>query len=124
MGYRVGAHAHFGMGPDFEVDSTQPVTVITQFVTTDGTDEGDLAEIRRLYVQGGKLIAHANSTVPGVQGNSITDEFCSAQKTAFEDPDDHKAKGGLKKMGEAWTGAWCSHCLCGMMKQRRCAGST
>jgi len=99
--YRVGAHAHFGMGSDFEVDSTHPMTVITQFVTTDGTDQGDLAEIRRLYVQGGKLIAHANSTVPGVQGNSITDEFCSAQKKAFEDPDDHKAKGGLKKMGDA-----------------------
>merc|ERR1712066_502392 len=46
--YRMGAHEQFGMGSDF--------------VTTDGTDQGDLAEIRRLYVQGGKLIAHANST--------------------------------------------------------------
>merc|ERR1711972_812649 len=99
--YRMGAQAHYGPGSGFDVDTTQPVTVITQFITTDGTDKGDLAEIRRLYVQGGKLIAHANSTVPGVEGNSITDEFCSAQKIAFEDPDDHKAKGGLKKMGEA-----------------------
>lgn len=54
-----------------------------------------------MYVQEGKVIAEANSSIPGTSGNSITDEFCSAQKAAFQDPDDHKAKGGLKKMGEA-----------------------
>jgi len=60
-----------------------------------------LAEIRRVYLQDGKVITQANSSIPGVSGNSITDAFCSAQKAAFGDPDDHKAKGGLKKMGEA-----------------------
>jgi len=77
------------------------MTVVTQFITADGTDTGDLAEIRRLYLQDGKVIADANSTVPGVRGGAITDEFCSAQKKAFQDPDDHMMKGGLKKMGEA-----------------------
>eukprot|EP00428_Durinskia_dybowskii_P013942 CAMPEP_0170222500 /NCGR_PEP_ID=MMETSP0116_2-20130129/10945_1 /TAXON_ID=400756 /ORGANISM="Durinskia baltica, Strain CSIRO CS-38" /LENGTH=456 /DNA_ID=CAMNT_0010473193 /DNA_START=147 /DNA_END=1517 /DNA_ORIENTATION=+ len=100
-GFRMGAQSHYGVGPEFEVDSNKPMKVVTQFLTTDGTDAGDLAEIRRLYVQDGKVIAHADSAVPGVPGNSITDEFCSAQKAAFGDPDDHKAKGGLKKMGEA-----------------------
>jgi len=47
------------------------------------------------------VIGNSNSSVPGVQGNSITDKFCSDQKVAFQDPDDHKAKGGLQKMGEA-----------------------
>merc|ERR1712187_874143 len=96
----MGAQHHYGAGPGFEVDTTRPITVVTQFLTTDGTDTGDLAEIRRFYVQGGKVIAHANSSILGASGNSITDEFCSAQKIAFGDPDDHKAKGGLKKMGE------------------------
>ena len=27
------------------------MTVVTQFITDDGTDSGDLVEIRRLYVQ-------------------------------------------------------------------------
>jgi len=99
--YRMGHERHYGAGSDFEVDSTKPLTVVTQFVTSDGTDTGDLVDIRRLYIQNGKLILNANSSIPGVQGNSVTDAFCSAQKTKFLDPDDHKAKGGLRAMGEA-----------------------
>jgi len=99
--YRMGATDFYGAGPGFTLDTTQPMTVVTQFITADGTDTGDLVEIRRLYVQNGKIIADANSTVPGVGGGAITDEFCSAQKKAFQDPDDHMMKGGLKKMGEA-----------------------
>ena len=97
----MGATDFYGAGPGYALDTTKPMTVVTQFITSDGTDTGDLAEIRRLYVQDGKVIADANSTVPGVRGGAITDEFCSAQKKAFQDPDDHMMKGGLKKMGEA-----------------------
>lgn len=32
------------------------MTVVTQFITTDGTDNGDLKEIRRYYVQNGRRI--------------------------------------------------------------------
>jgi len=48
---------------------------VTQFLTTDGTDTGDLKEIRRFYVQDGKEIPNAKSNI--VQGfESITDETC------------------------------------------------
>merc|ERR1712150_312838 len=33
--------------------------------------------------------------------DSVTDGFCSAQKTAFGDRNDFAVKGGLRKMGEA-----------------------
>ena len=32
------------------------VTVVTQFITSDNTDTGDLAEIKRFYVQDGKTV--------------------------------------------------------------------
>jgi len=99
--YRMGADGYYGSGPGYDVDTSKPMTVVTQFVTADGTDQGPLAEIRRLYIQEGRVIEHASSSVPGVEGSSITDEYCSAQKTAFQDFDHHKAIGGLAKMGEA-----------------------
>ena len=73
------------LGPGLTVDTTKPITVVTQFVTSDGTQAGDLTEIRRVYVQNGKVIPNSNSTISGVTGNSITDSFCNAQKTAFGD---------------------------------------
>ena len=33
------------------MDSSKKMTVVTQFITDDGTDSGELVEIRRLYVQ-------------------------------------------------------------------------
>lgn len=98
--YRMGAHKYYGPGPDFEVDSDRPLTLVTQFLTDDGTDEGTLSEIRRLYVQDGKVIANAPSMIPGVTGSAITDTFCNAQKAAFKDYDHHQEKGGLASMGE------------------------
>lgn len=99
--YRMGDHSFFGRGSGFVVDTTKEVTVVTQFITSDGTDMGDLVEIRRFYVQDGKVIPNSNSTIAGVQGSAITDGFCNAQKEAFNDVNDFKVKGGLKAMGEA-----------------------
>lgn len=85
------------------VDTTKPVEVVTQFITHDGTDAGDLSEIRRIFVQDGKVIQHPKSNVPGIdkQYDSITDEMCDAQKGVMGDKNDFKVKGGLKKMGDA-----------------------
>ncbi len=47
------------MPPLCQVDTTQPFTVRTQFVTADGTDNGALSEIRRTYVQNGKTIENS-----------------------------------------------------------------
>ncbi|CAK0799222.1 unnamed protein product, partial [Prorocentrum cordatum] len=100
--YRMSHQQFFGPGDDFTVDTTQPMTVVTQFVTDDGTDDGDLVEIRRLYVQGGKVIKNSNAGILGSDGgDSITDAYCSAQKDKFGDPDDFRKKGALKQTGEA-----------------------
>jgi len=81
---------------------TKPLTVVTQFLTHDNTDTGDLKEVRRFYVQDGNVISNSHATIlGGSAGNSVTDEFCNAQKTTFEDINDFKAKGALKQMGEA-----------------------
>mmetsp|Transcript_83825 Transcript_83825/g.215796 ORF Transcript_83825/g.215796 Transcript_83825/m.215796 type:complete len:333 (-) Transcript_83825:425-1423(-) len=100
--YRMGEQKYYGTSSDFEVDSSKPMTVVTQFLTVDGTDSGDLKEIRRFYVQEGKEIPNSRATILGADaGNVLTDDLCTAQKTAFGDVDHHAQLGGLKKMGEA-----------------------
>ncbi|KAI8813109.1 glycosyl hydrolase family 7-domain-containing protein [Cladochytrium replicatum] len=98
--YRQGNKTFYG--PGLGVDTTKPFTIVTQFLTTDGTDSGDLSDIRRFYIQGGKVIAQAASTFPELNGaNSVSSSYCSAQKTLFGDTNDFAAKGGLKAMGQA-----------------------
>jgi cellulose 1,4-beta-cellobiosidase len=86
--FRSGVKDFFGPGKT--VDTTKPLTVVTQFLTTDGTDNGDLKEIRRLFVQDGKVINHPKSNVPGAKGqyDSITDEMCGDFKNIMGDPND------------------------------------
>ena len=97
--YRMGNTSFFG--PDKLVDTKSKMTVVTQFITSDGTDSGTLSEIKRLYVQNGKVIANSASDVSGVSGNSITSDFCTAQKKAFGDEDVFSERGGLSGMGNA-----------------------
>lgn len=99
--YRMGDTTFYGAGDT--VDTSSPFTIVTQFITDDGTATGTLSEIKRFYQQGGKTIPNSESTISGVTGNSITDSFCDAQKTAFNDTNDFKAKGGLAKMGTSLT---------------------
>merc|ERR1711982_209174 len=51
--YRLGNKNFFGPGSEFEVDSTKPITVTTQFITNDGTDTGKLVEVKQFYTQDG-----------------------------------------------------------------------
>lgn len=60
-----------------------------------------MSEIKRFYVQGGTVIPNSQSSVTGVTGNSITDSFCAAQKTAFGDTNEFATKGGLATMSAA-----------------------
>lgn len=100
--FRLGDEHFYGKGPNFAVDTSKPVTVVTQFLTSDGTDTGDLVEIRRLYVQDGKVIKNSQiANLEGFKGDSITDEMCVAQKKAFDNIDDFTKKGGLKAMGRS-----------------------
>ena len=96
--YRLGDKTFFGPSPNFTIDSTQPITVVTQFITADGTDSGDLSEIRRLWVQNGKVIQSNNVTLGGQKYNSVTDDFCNAQKQEFGDSNDYEKRGGHKTM--------------------------
>jgi len=99
--FRMGNERFYGTMQDFAVDTSKPFTVVTQFITADNTDDGDLSEIRRFYVQDGKEIANPQAAVGGLTSDSITEDGCIAQKTAFSETDDFSAKGGLKQMGEA-----------------------
>lgn len=99
--FRMSSKGFFGRGSSFAVDTTQKFTLVTQFITDDGTDSGSLADIRRFYVQNGKVIPNSYSSFAQAPGNSITDHFCSEAKSLFQDVNDFERKGGLKVMGEA-----------------------
>ena len=106
--YRYGITDFFGPGPEFTVDSTKPMTVVTQFITSDGTDSGDLTEIKRFYVQDGKKIETPDiSLASPVTGemetfDGITDDFCAASRAAFnETHNGFKDNGAMKGMGDA-----------------------
>ncbi|KAG8900472.1 Exoglucanase 1 [Tulasnella sp. 403] len=90
------------LGPGKTINTNSKFTVVTQFITDDGTANGELVEIRRIYVQNGQVIANSNVNIPGIPvGNSITDSFCQVQKTVFGDTNSFADKGGLSKMGDA-----------------------
>jgi len=76
--YRAGVHDFYGPGNQFKVDSTKPFSVVTQFHTNDGTSSGDLVEIRRLYIQNGKVIPHPETKIEksSKQYDSLSDEMC------------------------------------------------
>ncbi|KAJ3175344.1 hypothetical protein HDU87_006295 [Geranomyces variabilis] len=93
--FRMGDETFYGPGK--KVDSTRPIQVITQFITADGTDSGDLKEIRRVYVQDGQVIPNSRFG----SYDSITDAMGAVQKKLFGDQNTFAAKGGLKAMGQA-----------------------
>ncbi|EHA26941.1 hypothetical protein ASPNIDRAFT_51773 [Aspergillus niger ATCC 1015] len=97
--YRLGNTDFYG--PGLTVDTNSPFTVVTQFITDDGTSSGTLTEIKRLYVQNGEVIANGASTYSSVNGSSITSAFCESEKTLFGDENVFDKHGGLEGMGEA-----------------------
>ncbi|TFK35511.1 cellobiohydrolase I [Crucibulum laeve] len=97
--YRMGDKSFYGKG--LTVDTSKKITVVTQFLTNDNTTTGTLSEIRRIYVQDGKVIQNSKVNVPGMSaGDSITDSYCKSQKTAFGDIDSFNNKGGMAKMSQ------------------------
>ena len=60
--YRMGSETFYG--PNLIVDTTKPFTVVTQFITSDGTAAGTLSQINRLYVQNGVVIQNSKVTIP------------------------------------------------------------
>src|ERR1700709_459865 len=91
--YRMGDTSFYGKG--MTVDTSSVFTVVTQFIGS------PLTEIKRFYVQGGKVIPNSQSTIANVTGNSITTAFCDAQKAAFGDNYSFKTQGGMASMSSA-----------------------
>jgi cellulase len=77
-------------GPGKTVDTSKPITITTQFITSDGTTTGSLASINRIYTQNGKVIAPAKSG-----GDTITAAGCVASDGSAA------SVGGLPTMGQA-----------------------
>ncbi|KAH7398272.1 exoglucanase-like protein 1 precursor [Pyrenochaeta sp. MPI-SDFR-AT-0127] len=90
--YRMGVRDFYG--PGATLDTNKKMTVVTQFIGS-GTS---VTDIKRFYVQDGKVFKNSNSAIAGVTGNSITDAFCEQQKTVFGDTSSFKNLGGLKEM--------------------------
>jgi len=88
--YRQGDREFYGPGKT--VDTKKKMTVVTQFLKG---SNGQLSEIKRFYVQNGVVIPNSESTIEGNPGNSLTPEFCEAQKIAFGDNDIFDKQGGF-----------------------------
>lgn len=100
--YRLGAHKFYGPGEEFAVNTLKPFTIVTQFITADGTDTGDLSEIRRFYVQDGRRIENSKATLDGLQNqSSLSDSSCALDKRVFGETDTTGRFGGMKQMGDA-----------------------
>ena len=99
--WRMGDQTFLGVGKT--VDTSQKFTVVTQFLTSNNQTSGTLSEIRRLYVQNGRVIANSRTNIASLSNHdSITDEFCNAQKTAFGDNNSFERLGGLNVMGQSF----------------------
>ena len=91
------------LGPGKTVDTNQKFTVVTQFLTNNNQSSGTLNEIRRLYVQNGRVIANSKTNIPGLaEFDSVTDAFCNAQKEVFGDTNTFEQLGGLATMGTSF----------------------
>lgn len=100
--FRMGDHSFYGPGKSYKLDTTKPFSVVTQFITDDGTDNGDLIEVKRFYVQNNRRIWNPKIDVAHVDPlRTIMDRTCSQAKHVFNETNANVAVGGLKRMGEA-----------------------
>lgn len=96
--FALGARNFYG--PGLTVDTSKPFTVVTQFITADNTTNGTLSEIRRLYIQNGKLIE--NAMITNLSGQSVqlpgtvNQDFCTARNASA-----YLRLGGMSGMGQS-----------------------
>jgi cellulose 1,4-beta-cellobiosidase len=119
-------------GPGLTVDTSKVFTVVTQFIGDPLTEikryyvqSGKYVEslslsfhyhwqapffartrsrYTRLTSCSSRVIPNSQSTIANVTGNSITTEFCDAQKAAFGDNYTFKTHGGMASMSSALKG--------------------
>jgi len=101
--YRLGNSSFYGNSSSFELDTTKKMTVVTQFITVDGTDTGALKEIKRFYKQGGNIIQTPTLAVGGFGSfNSLSTDYCKAEVGTFQDKTNFIEKGGMSSMDVAF----------------------
>merc|ERR1712212_691822 len=99
--FRLGDEEFYGPGKT--IDTNSRITVVTQWITTDGTANGDLKAVRRKWIQNGKVIENTHIMWDGIEiepYDEINDDFCKATKEVYGDKNHHDEVGGLKKMGD------------------------
>jgi len=75
------------------IDTTKPFTVVTRFLTDDGSDTGELFGIQRFFVQDGRII---DNVADDSGGAAVTEAYCMAQMAT---------SGGRQRRGsEMWNG--------------------
>ena len=77
--YRLGVTDFYGKGKT--VDTSKPFTVVTQFLGSGS----NLSEIKRYYVQGGKVIENPQPKTSGLTGNSITEAWCDTENKVHKE---------------------------------------
>ncbi|KAI9910168.1 hypothetical protein PsorP6_011045 [Peronosclerospora sorghi] len=101
--YRMSNKKFYGRGKGFDIDTTRPFTVVTQFITHDNTATGELVEIRRLYKQDNRVIGNPYSQWKGLNvTNTITDATCKAMKSHFGNHPYNM--GDLRRLGKEMIG--------------------
>jgi cellulose 1,4-beta-cellobiosidase len=91
----MGVKDFYGQGK--QLDTKKQMTVVTQFLGSGS----QVTEIKRFYVQDGKVFKNPDSKIAGIKGNSITDTFCKAQKSVFGDTDAYAQLGGTNGMASS-----------------------
>jgi cellulase len=79
-------------GNSLTVNTLQPFTVVTQFITSDNTTTGALVDIVRYYIQNGQTFQNPTAS-NGL--NSITAAWCDSSDSAAD------SLGGLTTIGDA-----------------------
>jgi cellulose 1,4-beta-cellobiosidase len=99
--FRLGDTSFYG--PGLTVDTTQPFTIVTQFISSNNESTGTLSAIRRVYVQNGVVIQNSETNVAGITAtNQIDETFCTEETTAFAETDTFDQKGGFDAMTTAF----------------------
>jgi cellulose 1,4-beta-cellobiosidase len=98
----MGHRNFYGPGKNSTVNTERKMTVVTQFLTEGNKTSGPLIDIRRLYIQNKKIIHLSFTSVPGMKNyNSISDIYCAARSTTFNESDASATRGDLKTIGES-----------------------
>merc|ERR1719263_2426430 len=82
--WRMGDETFYGKGSKYTIDTSKPMTIVTQFLTHDGTDDGRLTEIRRIWKQDGKVVQNTRSkNLSKRNSKSITNRMAKGAARAF-----------------------------------------